>query len=198
MSGVDFIRLARRVRAHLDQTHRYAHVLRVARTAVALARAHGVDVERARLAAMLHDLARLYSADRLVRECRERGLAIDEYELANPVVLHARLGAALAQSDFAVDDESVLRAIARHTVGAADMSALDAIVYLADGLEPGRDFAERAGLLALAFHDLDEAMFAVIDAGFAYARTRGYVPAPQTFAAYDTYAQRLHREKRSA
>jgi predicted HD superfamily hydrolase involved in NAD metabolism len=198
MSGVDFIRLARRVRAHLDQTHRFAHVLRVARTAVALARAHGVDVEQARLAGMLHDLARLYSSERLVAECREHGLAIDDYERANPIVLHARLGAALARSEFGVDDPAVLSAIARHTVAAAEMSPLDAIVYLADGLEPGRDFAARAGLLALAFRNLDEAMYAVIDNGFTYARARGYVPAPQTFAAFATYARRLHREKRSA
>jgi predicted HD superfamily hydrolase involved in NAD metabolism len=194
-SGIAFVRAARRVRAHLAQDHRYAHTLRVARTAAMLARAHGADVHRARIAGLLHDLARLYSGERLLRECAERGMSIDAFEREHPVVLHARLGAELAREDFGVDDAAVLSAIRKHTVAAATMSPLDAILYLADGLEPGRDFAERAGLLDLALHDLDAAMGATIENGLTYLRSRGLTAAPQTLAARTTYRS---REKRSA
>lgn len=196
-SGVDFVRAARRVREHIDQAHRYAHILRVARTAERLAVAHGVDAKQARVAGLLHDLARLYSGERLVRECTEHGLPIDAFERSNPVVLHARLGAELARDWFGVTDEAILSAIRKHTLAAATMSRLDEILYLADGLEPGRDFAGRAELLALAFDDLGAAMAAALDASLTYQRTHDLTPAPQTLAALEHYAP-PRREKRSA
>ncbi len=192
------MRVARRVRERIGQRHRYAHILRVARTAERLARAHGGDPERARIAGMLHDLARLYPGERLVRECRERGIPAGAFERANPVVLHAPLGAELARTEFGVTDEAVLSAIRKHTVAAATMSPLDEILYLADGLEPGRDFAGRAELLALAFTDLAAAMRASLAATLAYQRSRDLTPAPDLLAAIDHYALTPHREKRSA
>ena len=137
------MRAARAVRASFDQRHRYEHVVRVARLAERLAATHGVDTLRARLAGLLHDLARLYPAERLLRECSERGLPIGPFERSNPIVLHARLGAELARERFGVDDPGVLSAIRKHTVADGVMTPLDAVVYLADGLEPGRSFSER-------------------------------------------------------
>ncbi|HEV3086655.1 MAG TPA: bis(5'-nucleosyl)-tetraphosphatase (symmetrical) YqeK [Candidatus Elarobacter sp.] len=185
--GVRFIRMARAVRDTLAQRYRYAHVLRVARMAEALARAHAIDRAPARLAALLHDLARLYSEERLLRECAERGMTIDAFERAHPVVLHARLGAELARERFGVEDESVLSAIRKHTLADAVMSPLDAVVYLADGLEPGRDFPERAALAALATRDLDAAMRGALASSIAYLRARGLAIAPQTLAAARRY-----------
>ncbi len=157
-----FTQLAQRVRKHLDQEHRYAHCVRVARMSENLARAHGVDPGRARLAGMLHDLARLYSAPRLLRESRKYGLPIDDFARAHPVVLHAPLSARLAREMFGVEQEDVLCAISKHTLADAQMSPLDCILYLADGLEPGRAFEDRARLADLAFADLGAAMRATI------------------------------------
>ncbi len=64
---------------------------------------------------MLHDLARLYSTSRLIDECELRGMPIDAFERENPIVLHARLGAAIAQEGFGVHDPQVLSAIEKHT-----------------------------------------------------------------------------------
>jgi predicted HD superfamily hydrolase involved in NAD metabolism len=174
--------LARRVRERLGQRHRSAHVLRVARLATRLARAHGVDPDRARLAAMLHDLARLWADDRLLDDAARRGIVIGPFERANPIVLHAPLGAALACEEFGVSDEGVLSAIRKHTVADAVMEPLDAVVYLADGLEPGRDFPERAALTELALADLDAALAAVIASSVRYLESRGLTVAPQTLA----------------
>jgi len=98
------------VREHISQPHRYAHTVRVARLADRLAQTHGEDASRARLAGMLHDLARLYSAERLLAECDARGMTIDAFERRHPIVLHARLGARIAREDFGVDDPAVLLA----------------------------------------------------------------------------------------
>ena len=197
-SGLDLVRAMRRVREHIAQRHRYTHILSVARTAERLARVHGVDPMQARLAGLLHDLARLYPGDRLLRECAERGMPIDAFEQANPIVLHARLGAELARDEFGVEDEAILSAIRKHTLAAATMGPLDEILYLADGLEPGRNYIGRADILALAFDDLAAAMAAHLTEALAYHRAHDLTPAPQTLAALERYAPIPLREKRSA
>ena len=192
------MRAARRVREHIGQRHRYTHILSVERTAEALARTHGLDPNQARIAGLLHDLARLYPGERLLSECAERGLEIDDFERANPVVLHARLGAELARDWFGVGDEAILSAIRKHTLAAATMSPLDEILYLADGLEPGREYAGRGDMLALAFDDLNAAMAAHLTEALVYHRERQLTPAAQTLAALEHYAPIPLREKRSA
>ncbi|MBD5634773.1 MAG: bis(5'-nucleosyl)-tetraphosphatase (symmetrical) YqeK [Candidatus Eremiobacteraeota bacterium] len=187
MSAFRFAEVARGVRDALDQEHRYAHVIRVARLAGRLAQRHGENANRARLAGLLHDLARLYGGERLVAECEARGMPIDDFERRNPIVLHARLGAELARERFGVEDSLVLDAIRRHTVAAPEMTRLDAILYLADGLEPGRHFARREEFEALAFEDLDAAMRAVLRSSVAYLHDRGLESAPQTLEALARY-----------
>lgn len=178
-----YTRLAAQVRAHLSQDRRYEHTVRVARCADVLAQRHGADAARARLSGMLHDLARLFPAVRLVAECESRRMPIDAFERAHPIVLHARLGAALAREAFAIHDPAVLSAIAKHTLAAPAMSRLDCVVYLADGLEPGRTFAERDGLWELALRDLDGAMRAMLAATLRAMARKGMAVAPQTLAA---------------
>jgi predicted HD superfamily hydrolase involved in NAD metabolism len=185
--GVGFVRAARTVRDALGQRHRYAHVLRVARMAERLALAHGVDPLRARVAGLVHDLARLHSDERLLAECTARGMAIDAFERTTPVVLHARLGAELARERLGIDDPGILSAIRKHTVADAVMSPLDAVVYLADGLEPARPFPERAGLADLALRDLDAAMRGTLASSIAYLRGRRLPISPHTQAAARTY-----------
>jgi len=188
------VRTARDVGQSFEQRHRFAHVLAVTRMADTLAQAHGVDPARARLAALLHDLARLYSAQRLLRECESRGMPIDAFEGRNPIVLHARLGAELARERFGVDDEAVLSAIRKHTVADAVMSPLDQVVYLADALEPQRDYAQRASIAAFAYRDLRGAMAAVLASTIDYLRGRDLEIAPQTFAAARAFG--VHREEK--
>ena len=193
------MRAARAVRAHLAQDHRYAHVLRVARFGAALAFAHGFDPLPARLAGLYHDLARLYSSEDLLAGCAERAMAIDDFERANPVVLHARLGAELAADQFGVKDEAILSAIRNHTVAAAAMRPLDVIVYLADALEPGRAYPERAAYAEIAQRDLAGAMHVVLQSTIVYLRDRKLAIAPQTLAAAATFAAApIDREKTPA
>ena len=118
-----------------------------------------------------------------MRECAARGLKMDDFERRNPIVLHAGLGAELARERYGVDDPQVLSAIRNHTLAAAGMSRLDTIVYLADALEPGRDYPERAALEALAFANLEAALCAVLRSSVEYLQERGLEAAPQTLAA---------------
>ena len=193
-----FTEMAKRVRAHLAQDHRYAHTVRVARCTDLLAARHGLDTQRARTAGILHDLARLYPAARLIEECRSRQMPIDAFEAENPVVLHARVGAAIAREEFGVHDPHVLSAIEKHTTAAADMSPLDCALYLADGLEPARTFPERAQIWELAQHDLTQAMRAMLSASIPHLIRKGIPVAPQTLAAARAFGVSLQEVEVSA
>lgn len=171
--------------------------MRVARCAETLAYAHGLDTRKARLAGMLHDLARLYSAQRLLDECGARGMMIDAFEREHPIVLHARLGAQLAQEEFGIDEPDVLSAIAKHTVADAVMEPLDCVLYLADGLEPGRHFPERAELWSLAQEDIAGAMRATIASSVRYLSNKGLPVAPQTAAAARAFGAHLEEASTS-
>lgn len=171
--------------------------MRVARLAGRLARRHREDTRAAGVAGLLHDLARLYGGERLIAECELRDLPIDAFERRNPIVLHARVGAELARERFGARDPAVLSAIRKHTVAAPRMSRLDSIVYLADALEPGREYAGRAAYEALAFRDLDAAMLAVLRSSLAYLRERGLEAAPQTLEALAAF-ETLERSPLSA
>lgn len=110
-------------------------------------------------------------------------MPIDAYERDHPIVLHARLSAELARDRFGVNDAEVLSAIAKHTVAGREMSALECVVFLADGLEPGRGFDERELMVELAMRDLPAAMRAMLDSSARYLKERGIALAPQTAAA---------------
>lgn len=137
---------------------RFEHCLNTSNTAVKLAERHGGDLEKAGVAGLLHDCARDLGANELLAMAEIYGLAIDAIEREMPVLLHARLGATLAQQQFGVDDDQVLKAIALHTLGEPEMGVLDKIVYLADKIEPGRRFPGVELLRKTAFENLDRAV----------------------------------------
>jgi predicted HD superfamily hydrolase involved in NAD metabolism len=118
--------------------HRVQHILGVEATAVELAQIHDLDVEKAALAGLMHDLAKYFKPQRLLEMAKAEGLELDQVDLVNPHLLHADVGAIVARDDFQVTDEEVLEAIADHTLGRPGMSALSCVVFLADSLEPGR------------------------------------------------------------
>jgi predicted HD superfamily hydrolase involved in NAD metabolism len=122
------------------------HCKRVAATAAGLAAAYGIDVDSARLAGLLHDWDRETPAETLLAAAASDGLAVSDADAANPHLLHARTGAVAVREAFPELPAEVTQAIARHTLGAADMTPLDMIVYLADMIEPHRDFEGVEGL----------------------------------------------------
>jgi predicted HD superfamily hydrolase involved in NAD metabolism len=116
------------------------HCERVAATAASLATAYGVDVGLARLAGVLHDWDRDRAHGELIAAAQAAGLATTPTDAAVPYLLHARTGASGVAETFPELQPEVVQAIARHTVGARDMTPLDEVVYLADMIEPARDY----------------------------------------------------------
>ncbi|NGP62220.1 bis(5'-nucleosyl)-tetraphosphatase (symmetrical) YqeK [Paenibacillus thiaminolyticus] len=160
---------------------RWQHTQGVMDTAVILARRFGADPEKADLAAILHDVAKYWTTDRMERVIREENLppVLLEYDKQ---LWHAPVGAVVAARDYGVQDEEVLDAIRYHTSGRAPMTLLDKIVCLADYIEPGRDFPGVDRIRELAGQDVNLALIAGFDStiGFLLSQRRRIFPLTVT------------------
>ena len=136
---------------------RYGHTVRVADTAEDLARIHGLDPGRTRLAALLHDAAREMEPEEFLRLAEAWDLHVGEPERESPKLLHAPVAAELARQELGVEDEEVLGAIRAHTVGEPGMGPLALALYVADKIEPARDYPSVGRIRDLAQRDLSEA-----------------------------------------
>lgn len=136
---------------------RMSHVLGTEREAVRLAERYGGDVETARVAALLHDCTKKLTLEEQLALCQVYGLRLDELERTALKLLHSRTGAELARRVFGVSD-AVYDAIRWHTTGKADMSLMEKIIYLADYIEPNRDFEGVDALRQAVYRDLDEGL----------------------------------------
>ena len=159
---------------------RFAHTLGVSECARRLARLHGVDEHRAEIAAVLHDCAKYYPLEEMQRICRAMGID-DEAILATDRLMHAPVGAYVAKAVYGVEDEEILRAIERHTLGAEGMTRLDVIVNLADKIElTRRDYPGLAEIRALAEESPERALLASMRSTRQYVERGGHALHPQT------------------
>jgi predicted HD superfamily hydrolase involved in NAD metabolism len=144
---------------------RFKHTERVVQTAAQLAEIWSPDeVMVCRLAGWIHDAAKDLPDSDLLHLAREAGIEIREPEVDTPMLLHGAVGYVLASAEFGFEDDRIRTACTYHTTGSPDMSLTDKIVYLADLIEPGRDFPSVGEIRHLAFQvDLDQAMlFSVV------------------------------------
>lgn len=181
--------MCREIRARVPAP-RYRHVLGVARAAEKLARRYDVSRTKARIAGMLHDLARHWQPNDMIQYAHEHGMAVSAQENAAPVLLHARIGADIARREYGVTDPDTLAAIETHTVAVPGMSQLQQILFLADTFEPSRRFEGRAALEAAAMRSLDEGMLACLRASMEYLLARGVPIALPTVEVYNTLVTR--------
>ncbi|NMA55146.1 MAG: HD domain-containing protein [Firmicutes bacterium] len=161
----------------------FTHSVNTARTAMALARRYESDPSQAYLAGLLHDCAKECAPQYLLQTAIAFGIVRDDSEKRHPDLLHDRVGALLAWKKYGIQDKEVLTAIAVHTLGAETMGLLDKIVYIADLIEPGRDFPAVGGLRALAHQDLDRAVLIAMDNTISRVLQRGLFLHPQTVQA---------------
>lgn len=136
---------------------RYQHTLNVVEVAERLALWYDCNVDKASLAALLHDCAKNFSDNELITFAKANNLKIDPVTLREPQLLHGPVGAVIAKNTFGVTDKDVLNAIRYHTTGRRNMTLLDKIIYLADYIELGRIYPGVDKLRELAFEDLDKA-----------------------------------------
>jgi predicted HD superfamily hydrolase involved in NAD metabolism len=152
------------------------HIERVEDEAVRLAAVHGVNEERARLAALGHDLVRHKKGKELLDLAAAYSLQPDAVERAAPVLVHGPVAAAMLARDHGVEDSELLAGIDCHTTARAGMTKLEQVLFVADKVEPHK-LAKEAGLAEvkrLAEDDLDAAVLRYLDLNLQEAIRRGW------------------------
>ena len=122
-----------------------------------LAQKYGADTQLAARAGILHDVTKALTPGEQQALIGRWQLPVTEFERANPQLLHAKTGAALARDVFGADDE-IYNAILWHTTGKANMTLLEKVIYLADYIEPNRDFDGVEDLRKVVWEDLDKGL----------------------------------------
>lgn len=159
---------------------RMKHSIGVSHTAACLAKRFGVDEAKAALAGVIHDCARELSFEDLINQSFKNNITVDAVERNEPVLLHAPLGAVLAEKHYGIYDGEILDAISHHTVGGPNMSKLAKIIYLADFIEPGRVYPGVDALRKIAEIDLNQAILAAYDHTLKYIIERHGLIHPAT------------------
>ena len=152
---------------------RYGHTMRVADTAADLARVHGLDENRTRLSALIHDAARETGPEEFLRLAQEWELPVGEPERQSPKLLHGPVAAELARRELGVEDEEILEAVRAHTTGKPGMGPLALALYVADKIEPARDYPSVERLRRLAREDLHAAATESLQRAIAHNEERG-------------------------
>ena len=151
---------------------RVPHVLGCRDTAARLARKYGADETDAARAGLLHDVTKALRPELQLQLCREYGVGLDAFSRDNPKTLHAATGAQVAQRVFG-ENEAVCRAIESHTTGRAHMNTLQKIIYIADYMEPNRDFPGVEQLRKAVEGDLDRAVLLGLEMTVDTLRSQG-------------------------
>jgi len=141
---------------------RFSHTLAVCETAIVLAEQFGANKEKAYLAALLHDCARGLNSEEQIAYCNDNDIILDEYMKTDINPVHALVGADMARKHFKINDAEVLAAIRRHAIGDENMTLLDKILFVADGIEPSRAGNDAQEAREIAKYSLDKAVALVM------------------------------------
>ncbi len=172
LEKIDIIALEEKLVTMLTP-ERYQHSLGVMQTAEKMAKRFGVDVTKARLAGLLHDCAKDIDKGEMVALCDKLGVELDPVKREQRSLIHADLGAKMLETEFGIEDPEIISAVKFHTLGRANMTDLEKILYLADVIEPNRKPYEGIDTLRqLCESNLDCAMLFAIDRSVEYVRHR--------------------------
>lgn len=166
----------------LLKPERVPHVLGCRDTAAELAIRWGADPVDAARAGLLHDVTKALDSSLQLTLCAEYGIVLGEFSKQNPKTLHALTGSLVAERIFG-ENMAVVDAIRSHTTGKANMTTLQKILYVADYMEPNRNFPGVETLRELAYTDLDKALKMGLEMTLALLRQRNQEISPESAEA---------------
>lgn len=175
------------IKKYLEETlskKRFNHSLGVAEEAVKLAEHYGADKLKAYIAGLVHDCAKEIKNDEAKRLLKEKySVSVDMVTMHTHKLLHGPLGACMIQDLFGINDLEIIDAVKYHTTGKAAMSLLTKIIYIADYIEPNRDFDGVDDLRKLSYEDINDAVMLGIDWTFAELMDKNSMFHPDTVHA---------------
>ncbi len=146
----------------------YIHCLGVMDTAIKLASKYNYDTDKAALTGLIHDCGKLKNNEEILKTAQKTGIIQDDIMANNINLLHAPLGAFIAENTYGIKDEEILQAVRYHTTGRTNMTLLDKIIYLSDYIEPNRCFSGVEEIRELAYKDIDKALLIAIEDTIMY------------------------------
>lgn len=177
------------IEEHFSEKRR-VHTYGVVETAEKMARFYGVDMAKARTAALFHDMFRGVSVEELNSYVKELGL--DEKYMNNANLAHGKIAAAIMKRDYGIEDEDILNAVSFHTTGRAGMSDLEKVVYIADAIEPNRDYPSVELLRKVAYDGLDEVCLLSMEKTIDFVRSKDMYLDEDTIHARDWLRRKIN------
>ncbi|MCI5701078.1 MAG: bis(5'-nucleosyl)-tetraphosphatase (symmetrical) YqeK [Lachnospiraceae bacterium] len=190
----DLQKMEKKLKKYLDR-NRFIHTQGVMYTCASLAMVHDIELDKAQVTGLLHDCAKCIPNDKKLSICKKNRIPVSELEAENPFLLHAKLGAYLAEKKYHVSDREILSAITCHTTGKPMMSTLEKIVFVSDYIEPHRNKAPNLSQIRkMAFIDLDECVYLILRDTLHYLNNNPKTIDTTTEDAF-VYYKELHDEK---
>ena len=159
--------------------NRVRHVLGCRDTAVDLAKHWGADENDAARADILHDITKAIDGPLQLTLCEAYGKILNDFSRKYPKTLHALTGSMVAERIFG-ENQAVVSAIEHHTTGKADMNLLEKIIYVADYMEPNRDFPGVERLRELAYSDITAALKLGLEMTLEHLNRQGNEVSPES------------------
>lgn len=147
---------------------RYKHVMGVVKVAEELAVINKVEVDKCRIAALCHDIAKNMSNKELFHIIEEHKIELTVEEEETPELWHSIVAPIVTKDILGIDDQEILSAVRWHTTGKMNMSTMDKIIYIADMIEPSRNFPKVESIREITYRDLDEGILAGINHTIKY------------------------------
>lgn len=173
-------------KANMDKK-RFEHCIGVSKTARKLAKLNGYDEDKAALAGFIHDYAKRVPVEEYRKVIKEQGFDPDLLNW-NRAIWHGIVGTYFIKRDLKITDPEILQSVWRHTTADVEMTTLDKIVFVADFIEPGRDFPGVDEARKVAYNNLDDGV------GYELAHTLEFLVKnrnkiyPRTLAAYNVWS----------
>ena len=160
---------------------RFTHTLGVVEMSEKLAKIYNANIEKCKVAALLHDICKEMNMEYIKNICKNNFInELSEEDLENNEILHGFAGAYYVKNELGINDKEILNAIKYHTVGAKDMTLLEKIVYIADAIEYGRNYPSVVEIREETFKNLDKAILMEIEHKEEYLESIGKKSHPNT------------------
>ena len=161
---------------------RFTHTLGVVEMSEKLAKIYNADIEKCKVAALLHDICKEMDMEYIKNICKNNFMnELSEEDLENNEILHGFAGAYYVKNELGVNDKEILNAIKYHTIGAKNMTLVEKIVYIADAIEYGRNYPSVVEIREETFKNLDKGILMEIEHKEKYLESIGKKSHPNTY-----------------
>lgn len=163
---------------------RLKHSMNVSQCAVKLSEIYSYDMEKAKLAGLIHDCAKYFNDDQVEDSIKKFNIELDSLEENNISLSHSVIGSYVIQETFNIKDEDIINAVRYHTTGRENMTILEKIIYMADLIEEGRKFPLVDKLRELSYNgSLDEALLLSFNNTIKFVMDNNQLIHPRTVSA---------------